>query len=76
MIQRTDNVLLRISADALIAAARGLPDPSESKETVLEAETFDESGRRVRVRYYKLTLHAHLNTWHLWCPDSAWIFEQ
>jgi hypothetical protein len=37
----------------------------------MEAETTDESGRRLWVRYYKFTLRAHQNTWHMWCADFA-----
>lgn len=71
MAVQAENVLLRVRTEDLIAAARDLPEPNSVKEMALEADAFDESGRRVRVGYYKFTLRAHLNTWHIWCPYSA-----
>ncbi len=71
MSGRLENVLPHVRADKLDAAARGFPDPSQAKEEIMEGDTTDETGRRVRVRYYKFTLRVHRNTWHMWCPEYA-----
>ena len=66
-----ENVLTRVASEKIRDASLNLPDPSVTSAEFMEAETTDIDGRPVALRFYRLKLTRHRNTWHIWTPDRA-----